>query len=108
MVSFPWSDFPTLATARVRLRQISEPDAEDILRLRGDAEVQRYNTRPMRSVVQALALVSTMQYWYRHAQAIQWGITIPPDNHVVGICGLHDWQPEQRQAMLGYDLIRRH
>lgn len=108
MAAFPWSSFPTITTARVALREIRRSDAPDIFRFRSDQEVQRYNTRPMRAVVEAQALVSTMQYWYRHGQAIQWGITVRPVDRVVGICGLHDWRPDQRRAMLGYDLAREH
>jgi len=108
VATFPWTAFPTITTARLRLREIAPADAEDLFRFRSDAEVQRYNIRPMRSVREAEMLVSTMQHWYRTAQAVQWGITLLGDHRVVGICGLHDWYPTHRRAMLGYDLVREH
>jgi ribosomal-protein-alanine N-acetyltransferase len=97
---------PTITTTRLCLREIVHDDAPDIFQLRSDAEAQRYNTRPMRSVLEAHALVSTMHHWFRSRQAIQWGITLRGIDRVVGICGLHDWLPAHRRALLGYDLVR--
>jgi ribosomal-protein-alanine N-acetyltransferase len=108
VATFPWAEFPTITTARLRLREIVQADADDVFRFRSDAEVQRYNTRPMRTVREAQALISTMQHWYQSGQASQWGITLLGEDRVVGICGLHDWLPTHRRAMLGYDLVREH
>lgn len=108
MATFPWSSFPSIITLRLYLREIVRDDADDVYLLRSDADVQRYNSRPMRSVIEAQALISTMQHWYRSVQAVQWGITIGDDNRVVGICGLHDWKPNHQRAMIGYDLAREH
>lgn len=108
MATFPWSAIPTITTDRLTLREISPDDAEDVFQFRSDLDVQRYNTRPMRSVIEAQVLVSTMHNWYRLGQAIQWGITVRGDDRVVGICGLHDWTPQYQRALVGYDLAREH
>jgi ribosomal-protein-alanine N-acetyltransferase len=118
VATFPWSSFPTISTPRLRLRETGPDDAYDLFRFRSDQEVQRYNIRPLRSMAEAQRLVATMQSWYRSAHAIQWGITMTNDtgdtndasdaDRVVGICGLHEWLPQHRRAMLGYDLAREH
>jgi [ribosomal protein S5]-alanine N-acetyltransferase len=103
---FDLSAFPTLTTERLILRETIVADADDIFALRGDREVQKYNTRPMRDVAEATSLVHTMRAWYATHQAIQWGITLRGENRVVGLCGLHDWMRRHRRAAIGYDLVR--
>jgi ribosomal-protein-alanine N-acetyltransferase len=103
---FDLSAFPTISTERLILRETVVADADDIFLFRGDREVQKYNTRPMRDVAEATALVHTMRAWYATHQAIQWGITVKGENRVVGLCGLHDWMRRHRRAAIGYDLVR--
>jgi ribosomal-protein-alanine N-acetyltransferase len=98
--------FPRIATDRLLLRECSDADAADILRFRGDREVQKYNTDPMRDEIEARGLIRTMSAWYVTRQAIQWGITLPNEDRVIGICGLHDWSRRHRRAYVGYDLAR--
>jgi ribosomal-protein-alanine N-acetyltransferase len=98
--------FPRLTTERLLLRDFTEADAPDILRFRGDREVQKYNTDPMRDEAEARGLIRTMGAWYVTRQAIQWGITIKEENRVIGICGVHDWSRRHRRAYVGYDLAR--
>ena len=108
MTGFEIARFPTLTTRRLILREVVTEDAEDLLAFRGDPEVQRYNLVPMKDTREALGLVKTMQGWYTTGYAIQWGITLRADDHVVGLCGLHDWSRHRRRAALGYDLARSH
>ena len=105
---FDLAHFPTLTTERLILREVIAEDAPDLLAFRGDPEVQRYNLVPMKDTREALALVRTMQGWYMTRYAIQWGITLPGEDRVLGLCGLHDWNRQHRRASLGYDLVRSH
>ena len=100
--------FPRIATDRLLLRECSDADAADILHFRGDREVQKYNTDPMRDEAEARGLIRTMSAWYVTRQAIQWGITLHDEDRVIGICGLHDWSRRHRRAYVGYDLAREH
>lgn len=108
MTGFDLNSFPILTTERLILREVVAEDAEDVLAFRGDAEVQQYNLVPMRDTREALGLVRTMRGWYASGYAIQWGITLRDDGHVLGLCGLHDWSRHRRRAALGYDLVRSH
>jgi len=105
---FEIAEFPTLTTERLILREVVAEDAEDLLAFRGDPEVQRYNLVPMKDAREARALVRTMQGWYVSRYAIQWGITLRGEDRVLGLCGLHDWNRQDRRAALGYDLVRSH
>src|SRR4051812_41074478 len=100
--------FPRIATDRLLLREFTDSDAADIVRFRGDPEVQKYNTDPMRDASEARGLIRTMGAWYVTRQAIQWGITLHEENRVIGICGIHDWSRRHRRAYVGYDLAREH
>jgi len=108
MVDVPLNQYPILVTERLRLREIVEADAADILHFRGDRETQKYNTVPMRDEAEARGLIRTMQSWYATRQAIQWGITLPDEDRVLGICGVHDWSRRHRRAFIGYDLTREY
>jgi ribosomal-protein-alanine N-acetyltransferase len=108
MWRFEAASFPSLTTRRLILREVVDADADDLLVFRGDAEVQRYNLEPMKTSVEALSLVRTMQGWFASRYAIQWGITLRGEDRVLGLCGLHDWSRNHRRASLGYDLARSH
>lgn len=47
MLSPVFTPFPTLRTSRLTLRQLKETDAEEVLFLRSDAQVQQYVNRPL-------------------------------------------------------------
>ncbi|MGE3268108.1 MAG: GNAT family N-acetyltransferase [Chloroflexota bacterium] len=103
--------FPILTTVRLTLRELDAADAGDLLRFRGDPEVQRFNTRPMSDISEALALIDTLRKWYIAQRAIHWGITLTAqaDEHrVIGLCSLHGLNRQHRRAAIGYDLAREH
>jgi ribosomal-protein-alanine N-acetyltransferase len=108
MVGLPLDSYPVLVTERLRLREIVNADAADILHFRGDRETQKYNTVPMRDEAEARSLIRTMQSWYVTRQAIQWGITLLEQDRVIGICGVHDWSRRHQRAFIGYDLTREY
>jgi ribosomal-protein-alanine N-acetyltransferase len=108
MSGFNTRVFPLLTTDRLLLRDFSDDDAADILRFRGDREVQKYNTEPMRDTAEARGLIRTMHAWFVTRQAIQWGITLRDEDRVIGICGIHDLSRRHRRAYVGYDLTREH
>jgi ribosomal-protein-alanine N-acetyltransferase len=108
MSTFNTRLFPLLSTERLLLRDFTDDDAADILRFRGDPEVQKYNTDPMRDTAEARGLIRTMHAWFVTRQAIQWGITLRDEGRVIGICGIHDISRRHRRAYVGYDLTREH
>jgi [ribosomal protein S5]-alanine N-acetyltransferase len=103
---FDFAAFPSLTTERLLLREIVPDDAPDVLLFRGDPEEQKYNSRPLRDVAEALALIEELREGYAARRWIQWGVTLPPDRRVVGLCGFNYWERHHRRAEIGYDIAR--
>ena len=101
-----FSVFPTLTTARLTLREVDPADARDVLIFRGDPEVQRFNSRPMTDISEALALIDTLRKWYLAQKGIHWGVTQHHDQRVIGLFSLHGLNRFHRRGSIGYDLAR--
>lgn len=84
-------------------------DAEAIFRIRGDYEVVKHNTgKAYISIDQAKALIEIIAEKYEEQKEIRWGITLKPDQTVIGMCGYNYWHREDFRASVGYDLARAH
>jgi ribosomal-protein-alanine N-acetyltransferase len=100
------SMFPTLTTDRLLLREVDPADARDLIAFRGDPEVQRFNSRPMTDVSEALTLIDTVRKWYLAQKGIHWGVTLHGDQRVIGLCSLHGLNRFHQRGAIGYDLGR--
>jgi ribosomal-protein-alanine N-acetyltransferase len=98
------TNFPTLTTARLVLRELRPEDAADVLVFRGDPYVQRFNSEPLKSVQEAVAFIEELRQGYATEQAIPWAVTLREHNRVIGLFGLHSWSKHHRRAEVGYDL----
>lgn len=108
---FQFETFPILETPRLILREIVRADASSILRIRGDAEVTRYNTgAPYQNLDDAIALIDDMALLYRQKRELRWGITLKGvdglTHGVIGMCGYNYWVQADHRASIGYDLAR--
>lgn len=61
-LQFDYGEFPTLTTVRLRLRELRPSDRDGVFALRSDAEVQRYNSEPMRRIGEADAFIAEIGY----------------------------------------------
>ena len=103
---FDFSAFPTLTTDRVVLREWEPDDAADLFVWRSDAEVQKYNSEPMRELSEAAALIDELRGDFAAGRAIEWAVTLPGDGRAIGLFGFVSWQRFHRRANIGYDLRR--
>ena len=60
-MAFNFSAFPVLITDRIVLRQLRKEDAADLLVFRGDAEEQRFNSEPLQTLEQSVALIDEVR-----------------------------------------------
>jgi [ribosomal protein S5]-alanine N-acetyltransferase len=97
-----------LETTRLVLRALVPGDAADVFAFRGDHTVQRFNSEPLKNVDEAPAFLAELERRYSTGEAIHWGITIRPDQRVVGSVGLSSIDRYHRRAEVGYDLARLH
>ena len=98
--------FPVLTTDRLILRETRLADAADVLVFRSDPIVQRFNDPVLQSVEEVESLLLELQAEYHARQGLCWGVTVKPQDAVVGLFGFHHWEHYHRRAEVGYDLRR--
>lgn len=107
-VEAPEAPFPSLATSRLKLREIVPSDAPSLLAIHGDREAMRwFGTDSITSLEQAEELVKTFAGWKKPpATGIRWAIELALDGRFVGTCGLFRWNNRWKSCTVGYELAR--
>jgi ribosomal-protein-alanine N-acetyltransferase len=105
-VAFDFSAFPVLTTDRMILRELRKEDAADLLVFRGDAEEQRFNSEPLQTLEQSVALIEEVRGDYAAETGVPCALTLKSSGRVVGLFGYHHWDHYHRRADIGYDLAR--
>ncbi|GHO45827.1 GNAT family N-acetyltransferase [Ktedonospora formicarum] len=104
-----FSQFPTLTTERLRLRQIRPNDAESFFEIFSDEEAMRYyGHEPHTSIEETRARIQRIGEQYEQREALRWGITLKDDNTILGSCGFHHLRADFKLAETGYELKRSH
>jgi ribosomal-protein-alanine N-acetyltransferase len=100
------SDFPTLETNRLLLRELIAEDAPALFAIHGDGPAMRwFGADPMIDVRQAQRLIEVFAGWRRLPNpGVRWGIQRQSDASLVGTCGLFKWNRGRRSCTLGYEL----
>ena len=98
------TDFPTLETNRLVLREIVAADAEALLRVFGDEEHMKwFGSDPLKDIEGAKALIAAFSGWRSlPSPGIRWGIALREGGVLVGTCGLFAWNRAWRKCTLGY------
>ncbi|UZE11084.1 GNAT family N-acetyltransferase [Pseudomonas sp. B21-053] len=100
------SDFPTLETQRLLLREIVTTDAPALLAIHGNARaMQWFGMDPITEIAQAQALVET----FAESRAlpnpgIRWGIQDKTHEALLGNCGFFKWNRQWKSCSLGFAL----
>jgi ribosomal-protein-alanine N-acetyltransferase len=104
---FDFSYFPVLETERLRLRKMTPDDADALIAIFNDEEVNRYLSGgpPCTNRVEAISVLDWMQSWFEARGGLRWGITLKGDDIVIGTCGFHHLSQENHRCDLGYDLL---
>ena len=105
-MTFDYAAFPVLITHRIILRELRYEDAADLLVFRSDAEVQRFNSEPLQTLEQSVALINEVRDDYAAETAVRWALTLKSSGRVGGLFGYHNWARYHRRADIGYDLAR--
>jgi len=102
------SEFPTLETARLRLRELSAADAPAILAIHGDAEAMPYfGSDPLTELAQAEALIERFAALRALANpGLRWGLEDKASGALIGSCGLFAWNRDWAKCATGYELAR--
>ena len=99
-------DFPNLHTSRLNLREIIEADANDLLRIHGDANhMAWFGTDPIADLDASKKVISTFASWRQLANpGTRWGLELKERPGLIGSCGLFAWNRGWKKCTLGYEL----
>ncbi|WP_061535170.1 GNAT family N-acetyltransferase [Collimonas arenae] len=100
------TEFPSIQTDRLLLREIVATDANDLFAIHGDPELMRwFGTDPLKDIAAAHGLIKAFAGWrLQENPGVRWGIQIRGQPRLLGTCGLFRWDRNWRKSMLGYEL----
>jgi [ribosomal protein S5]-alanine N-acetyltransferase len=99
-------EFPHLQTSRLLLREITEEDADDLLRIHGDHQhMAWFGTDPLTSLTEAKKVIATFASWRSLPNpGTRWGLQLKERPGLIGSCGLFAWNRGWKKCTLGYEL----
>jgi RimJ/RimL family protein N-acetyltransferase/uncharacterized protein YhfF len=98
---------PLLETARLRLRELVEDDTPALFSLYSDEETMRFWSCPAyREPAQALGLIRSIHQGQWKGELVEWGVESREESRLVGTLTLHQQDPGNRRAELGFLLGR--
>ncbi|SFC77030.1 Protein N-acetyltransferase, RimJ/RimL family [Nocardioides terrae] len=96
---------PTLSTGRLRLRPVTEADADDLFALHSDAHVLRYwDSPPWTDRARAERFLAVSRQIAEDGTGSRVVIERASDGAFVGWITVWGWNPDHRSASLGYCL----
>ena len=99
--------FPTLQTARLRLRETVPGDAAALFAIHGDAQAMRwFGSDPLPDLAAAEHLVTVFAGWRTLPNpGVRWAIERLDQPGLIGTCGLFGWHRPWRRCTIGYELL---
>jgi ribosomal-protein-alanine N-acetyltransferase len=96
---------PTLSTARLRLRPVTEADTDALYALHSDAHVLRYwDSPPWTDRARADRFITACRQLAEEGTGARPAVERASDGAFLGWCGLVGWDPDHRSARLGFVL----
>ena len=103
------TDFPTLTTERLVLRQLSEGDGEAIFLLRSDIQINKYlNRLPCKSLDDSLDFIKKINENTQNSPLKYWGITLKDNEKLIGTICLFGFSEELKKGEIGYELLNEY
>ncbi|MGV8983157.1 GNAT family N-acetyltransferase [Clostridium sp.] len=99
--------FPELESERLKYRQISSADVEDIFKIYSDPEVAKYDWyKPIDTKDDALAIINRYGKEFQNKEELTWGVARKYDNKIIGYCCLGSFNDDSRRSEIGYGFNR--
>ncbi len=103
MLAVNFNPFPIIATERLVLRQIINEDETNLFLMRSNANIMRYIPRPLpKTIADVKPLLQTFKEGVSKGESITWGITLKPDDKIIGTIGFVRMSKENHRAEVGY------
>jgi ribosomal-protein-alanine N-acetyltransferase len=101
--------FPELFTERLALRALRPTDAEELLQLRSDKQVNLYLDRPPTTTrVGAEAFIEKITKIVSNNEGAYWAISLKTDQKLIGTICYWNFDTEKEMAEIGYELMPTH
>lgn len=98
-------DVPTLQTERLALRALRASDAEAVFAIFSDDAVTRYNDLDSFTTLgEAANMIERITERNRDGNTLWWGVTLPENDRVIGVCGFNGFRRQWFTAAIGYDV----
>jgi ribosomal-protein-alanine N-acetyltransferase len=109
MLNLNFTPFPTITTQRLVLRQLQDDDVHELFALRTNERVNRFLDRPLPESLNDVGefIVKVNQITHDN-EGLYWVITRKNEDKLLGTIGLRNFEPEQYQAEIGYELHPDH
>ncbi|MFA6085116.1 GNAT family N-acetyltransferase [Mucilaginibacter sp.] len=105
MLNLNFTPFPTITTQRLMLRQLQDDDVHELFALRTDESVNRFLDRPLpESLNDVREFIAKVNQITHDNEGLYWVITRKNEDKLLGTIGLRNFEPEQYQAEIGYEL----
>lgn len=106
MLNRSFVPFPTLATERLTLRQLSIDDQQNIFALRSDKEINKYLDRQVSNTIDdARDFINKINENINKNDSLYWAITLGDKNILVGTICLFSFSDEDDMCEIGYELL---
>lgn len=101
---------PTLETARLYLRPLSEHDAPDIFEMTSDPEVAKMTAMFVlhQCLEDTCKYIEMLQKGFQIKKSSMWAVVSKESGKVIGLAGFVYDNPEHAKAEIGYALARSH
>ncbi len=105
MLHLDLSEFPTLETERLHLRELRAEDAPAIFAMRSDERVMQHIGRPRATTLaDAEQLIATIAADRQGNNGITWALTLQGADTAIGTIGFYRLKKEHYRAEVGYML----
>ncbi|MGZ5191190.1 MAG: GNAT family N-acetyltransferase [Flavisolibacter sp.] len=99
--------FSVLRSKRLALRQLEIQDANQILELRSNEEVNKYLDRPKAETLEdATDFINKINYGIEANKSFYWGLTYKEGGSLIGTICIYN--NEKKMAEIGYELLPAH
>ncbi len=102
------SDFPTLKTERLTLRELTQEDAVGLFAIHSVAEAMKwFGADPITEPHQAEQLIELFASWRTSPNpGIRWGIEDIATAALIGTCGFFKWNRMWRSCAIGFEMAQ--
>jgi [ribosomal protein S5]-alanine N-acetyltransferase len=99
---------PVLEASRIRLRHLEESDIDALYAIFSDAEAMRFfGIVPFAKPADAENYLAEIHAHFEKKTLFQWGISLKPDDKIIGTTTLFHTDEKNRRAEIGFALNRR-